>query len=74
MKVPSEDNPVWKDLLTGKRECDFSFLAANIFLFRARMELRTEPDALPRLIEEMHDLFARNETLPSVQNDLNKLS
>ncbi len=73
MDVPGKFNPVWKAILTGQKEVAFSFLAVNIFLSRAKMDVKNNPDTLDKYVGEIWELFNKNAHLPSVQKDLAKI-
>ena len=76
MLIPPVSHPVWTQLVTGQKMCQFDSLATKIFLGSAK--LRASQDASPENIRKLgaglHELFVKNQRLPSVQQDLSKLA
>jgi len=73
MAVPSKLHPIWSQLVSGKKHLEFESLAVKIVFGRVRNEIVRNPAAGPQLASQLHDVFATNETLPSVRKDLLKL-
>ncbi|MBI5303929.1 MAG: hypothetical protein HY868_17465 [Chloroflexi bacterium] len=75
MDVPSVQNSVWNDIVSGKVKYQLDFLAAKIML--GRLMLRVKNDSSHNMIEkcgqELHNLYAQNADLPCVQRDLTKI-
>jgi hypothetical protein len=74
MAIPSASDAVWQKLISGQIQCQFECLAVKVFLGSAKLQVSrdTSPANLRRLAIELQNVFARNESLPSVQNDLAK--
>ena len=72
MHVPEATDPVWEDLVTGKRACPLRFLAAKILLARLTRTVNAglSPDTIRTSAEQLHAIFANNENMPAVQEDL----
>jgi hypothetical protein len=71
--VPPKSDPIWHDIVSGKTKFALDFLAAKIMLGRLTYQVKNDPT--PKTIEEcaqaIHDVYAENTNLPSVQIDLN---
>jgi hypothetical protein len=75
MAIPAGFDPIWKQLINGqKRGVEFECLAVKITLGRLRIDATRDPTSLPKLAAELHELFVKNEMLPSLQRDLKKLA
>jgi hypothetical protein len=72
--TPSVSDPVWQKLISGQLQCQFECLAVKVFLGSAKLQVTRDPSPanLRRLSMELHGVFAKNELLQSVQNDLTK--
>ncbi|MBN2695296.1 hypothetical protein JXR93_11600, partial [bacterium] len=55
-----------------KKTPQFSFLAIKIFLGRVKMSLATDSSEqnINRLAAELRELFIKNESIPTLQKDL----
>jgi hypothetical protein len=75
VNTPSASDPVWQKLIKGQTDHRFESLAVKVFLGSARLQASrdTSAETLRRLAVELHGVFAKNESLQSVQNDLAKL-
>lgn len=73
MPVPGPSNPIWSQVILGKKRVEFESLAIKVFLGRARGELSRNPAAAAQLAGELHAVVVSNEALPTVQRDLSKL-
>jgi hypothetical protein len=73
--IPPASDAVWQKLVSGQSQHALESLAVKVFLGAARMQLSRDksPEAVRRLGRELHDVFAKNQGLPSVQNDLAKI-
>jgi hypothetical protein len=72
---PPASAPIWQKLLAGQVNCQFECLAVKVFLGSAKLQLARDnsPETHRRLAQELHNVFAKNATLASVQQDLAKL-
>uniref|UniRef100_I2Q778 Uncharacterized protein n=1 Tax=Desulfovibrio sp. U5L TaxID=596152 RepID=I2Q778_9BACT len=72
MHVPNATDPVWEDLVTGKRANSLRFLAAKILLARLTRAVGADlsPDTIRTSAEQLHAIFANNQNMPTVQEDL----
>ncbi len=73
MQVPSKDHPVWRDLITGQKNAQLSFLAAKIMIARLRLGHQANPASLSSSSAELWAIYANNSQLASVQKDLTSL-
>lgn len=73
MPLPSRNNPVWADIISGQKSVGFEFLALKIFLMTAKTKLKNDPAILPQLVNDLYELFEKNQHLPAVQKDLQKI-
>jgi len=75
MDVTTISDQGLKDLIAGKSQVEFDFLAAKILLMtlRSRTRLDTSPATLERSVTELKDLFNRFQKQPAVQSDLQKI-
>ena len=68
--IPAKSGQLWKELLTGIRDPQFSALATKLTVARLRQTVRDRPDAMPAAIDELFRYFATN---TFAQRDLQKL-
>jgi hypothetical protein len=75
MTIPPASDIVWKDILLKKKTYDFEFLALKILLGRLSMDIERNPseENLNKCAEQLHDLFAKNDNLPTANRDLQKI-
>ncbi len=76
MGISEISDDVWTDVLLGKVNFEFECLAVKILLARLRIRLNTDtsPAAVQQCTAELKALFIKLEYLPSVKNDLGKMS
>jgi len=69
MEIPET---VIRDLLKGKGQVQFKFLALNILLARIKMEVRKDPNLLniKEYTREFTELLQKHERLPDVKHDI----
>jgi hypothetical protein len=75
MQIPPLSSPIWKDLVSGRVQCEFDTLAAKLLqatLARAVAE-NPSPENRQSCARMLRDLFAQNLGNPSVQADLAKI-
>jgi hypothetical protein len=75
LSVPPANDPVWRDIVSGKRTFQLDFVAAKILLghLGVKVRHRGDPGVIREGARELHDIFARNVQMPSVQRDLAKI-
>lgn len=75
MDMPEAIDPIWEDLVTGRRACRLRFLAAKILLTRLTRSVAADrsPETIQTGAAQLHALFANNRNMPSVQEDLRAL-
>ena len=75
MDVPADSDPRWAELLTSASDPGFEFLAARIFMGRAKAQLKQDgsPANVSKLVAQLQSLYAQNARLPKVQRDLAKI-
>ncbi|MFH0754048.1 MAG: ATP-binding protein [Candidatus Omnitrophota bacterium] len=74
MIIPQRTDPIWAEIVSGKKEIVFEFFAVKIFLGFARFKLKSSPSNLSQLANELYNIFERNQGMPSVQKDLKKFN
>ena len=72
MAMPQRTDPIWADIISGKKAFAFEFLVVKIFLGYAQFKLKSNPANLPQLANELYNIFEKNQDLPSAQKDLQK--
>ncbi len=72
MEIPALSNPVWVNIVLGKVQPAFGFLATKIFLGRVKMSLSFDSSQqnINKLAAELRELFVKNVSIPSLQKDL----
>lgn len=72
MDMPAKDDPIWEDLVTGKKACSLRFLAAKILLGRLTRSVAgdSSPENIQASAEALHDMFTNNQATPSAKADL----
>jgi hypothetical protein len=75
MSLPSPTDPIWSDLVSGRAEIPFEFLAAKMLIVRLRMAMHEDssPASVVRCALQLHQLYADNSALPSAQRDIARL-
>ena len=75
MDVPAASDPRWSELITSVSDPGFEFLAARIFMGRAKAQLKQDgsPTNVSKLVGQLHALYSENARLPKVQRDLAKI-
>ena len=75
MVVPSNTRQEWKDILTGKKQFNFEFLAARMTIGRLQLTLKNDSSLsnLQQCATELHEVFVKNINLPKVQRDLTQI-
>ena len=72
MSVPPKTNPVWADIVTGRKTFALKFLAAKILLGRVVRTVAAAPSAenVRDAAEQLHSMYEKNAASPSVKEDL----
>ena len=75
MEISNVPVKVWTDLLTGKINGEFEFLAFKILLARLRLTVSRESDSIvtQKGVKELKELFIKFGHLPAAQRDLAKI-
>jgi hypothetical protein len=75
MDVPPVSHPAWKNVVSGKGNHQFEFLATKFLLGYLTLQVKRDssPQVVQKCAQELHDIFARNVDLISVQRDLIKI-
>ena len=75
MNIPEARDPVWADVMSGKKEIAFSFLAIKILLSRLKssVQLDSSSDNIEKCAGELRQLLIKNSHLPKVQSDIEKI-
>ncbi|MGD9947972.1 MAG: hypothetical protein AB7U29_05765 [Desulfobulbus sp.] len=72
MSVPPKNNPLWADIVTGRKTFTLKFLAAKILLGRVVRIVSASPSAenVRDAVDQLHALYEKNAGSPSVKEDL----
>lgn len=62
-----------KDVLLEKKYLTFEFLAVQIFLTRAKRQVKEEPSTLDANVRAFSELLYKYKSLPAVMNDIEKM-
>jgi hypothetical protein len=75
MDVPPVSHPAWKNIVSGKVQHQFEFLAIKFLLGYLTLQVKRDssPQIVQKCAQELHDIFVRNVDLISVQRDLTKI-
>ena len=75
MPLPSEQDPIWKELICGGNQYQFDFLGTKIILGRLNLRYRQNqsPQETEKSVQELRAFFEKNSHLPKVQTDLQKV-
>ena len=75
MEIPPISHPAWRDIVTGKVQHQFEFLGVKFYLGHLSSQIRwnSSAETIQKGIIDLHNVFARNADLPSVQRDLRKI-
>lgn len=75
MDISGVKDSVWREIVLGTADPGFESLALNMLVMRVRVSCRMDssPEALLKAISEFREWFVKNDGLPSVQRDAEKL-
>lgn len=75
MNLPPPSDPVWSDIVTGRRKVAFEFLAARMLVTRLQMAVARDksPGNVNQVAQQLQQLFAANLNVPLAKRDLEKL-
>ncbi len=71
--MPSVDDPIWRDVVSGRVRPQFEHLGLQIFMGRTRMVTDGAPQEVDRLARELHQFFVANQHHPKVQRDFARI-
>ncbi|WP_448875044.1 hypothetical protein [Desulfobulbus propionicus] len=73
MRVPSKDDPLWVDIVTGRKTFRLKFLAAKILLGRVMRTVSASPtpENIEDAVNQLHAMYDKNAASPSVKEDIN---
>jgi len=76
MDIPNVNDRVWEDVLTGRKKCEFQFLAINLLLSRVRLagDGNLTRDDIAVYSQRLRQIFIDYAKLPKIQNDLKQLT
>lgn len=76
MRLPSKNDRIWIEIVTGKKICQLKFLAAKILLGRLTRSVQEDssPENIMASIEQIYTIYENNINMPSVKDDINVLS
>lgn len=72
MSLPAKSRKEWQDIVTGKKTYTLKFLAAKILLGRLTRSAGEDssPGNVQKCVDQLYEVFAKNEHIPTVQEDL----
>lgn len=72
MSVPPKSNPLWADIVTGRKTFALKFLAAKILLGRVVRTVSAAPttENVRDAVDQLHSMYVKNADSPSVKDDL----
>ncbi len=72
MNVPPKNHARWADIVTGKKAYELKFLAAKIMLGRVvrNVSAAPTPENIREAVDQLHAIYEKNASSPSVQEDL----
>ena len=72
MQIPTK---IWTDVITGKIDCEYEFLALKILISRINFAVKQDasPEAIQKYADELRDLFINSSNIPNSQMDLQKI-
>lgn len=75
MQVSDISDKVWTDIVLGKMDCDFEFLALKFLLVRLRIKVRYNPTdyTIQSCVDELKNGFKMYEHIPVTHQDLEKI-
>lgn len=76
MTVPPKNDPIWQQIIVGKVNFDFEYLAANLLQRTLTSTFSQDPSPanLSKCCDTLRELFVRNADQPLVHRDLEKIS
>jgi len=75
MNIPEARDSIWFDVITGKKEIAFSFLAIKILLSSLRISVKNDssPGNVERCSNEFRQMLIKNQQLPKVISDIEQI-
>jgi len=75
MRFSPTVEPIWSDIITGKKKIEFEFLAARILQGNLSRTFAKDPSAerLEKCANDLRELYTQNADLPSAHRDLQKI-
>ncbi len=72
MEVPPVSHPAWSNIVSGKANYEYEFLATKLILRYLTYQVKNHPspDNVQRCAQELRNVFVRNVGLSCVQRDL----
>lgn len=72
MALPAKSHKGWVDVVTGKNRYQLKFLAAKVLLGRLVGIVQADPSPanIKSAVDQLHEVFDKNQHIPSVQEDL----
>jgi hypothetical protein len=73
--LPPTTDPRWRDIVTGKADYEFEFLALKVLLGRLRVTLTTDgsPAALDGCVKQLRNLLEETADLPKASRDIARM-
>lgn len=72
MKVPEKSHQLWRDIVTGSKVFDLKSLAVKMVLGSLILSVREHPspENIAAGVDQLHEVFTKNEHSPSIQDDM----
>lgn len=71
--LPLQSSAIWAELITGKKKVSFESITVRTVLGFAQLEYKRNPSVLALLASSLYILFEKNQNVPSVSKDLEKM-
>ena len=75
MEIDQIPDNIWKDIIHGKINCEYEFLALKILLTRLLVSTKEDssPQAYQKYVDELRNFFLKTQKIPVSQRDLQKI-
>lgn len=72
MSVPPPNDPLWANIVTGRKTFRLKFLAAKILLGRIMRTVSASPtpENIQEAVDQLHAMYEKNAGSPSVKEDI----
>ena len=74
-QVPDKTHEKWQELILGVYIINFDFFPVKLLLARLKLQVKRDPSpqTIEKSVNELRELFVKNQHIPKAKDDLNKI-